>query len=75
MVTSSIEHPAVTEVVQYLVDSEGFRSTVVGVNEEGLVDVDEVMAAIEDGTTVVSLSESSQCLFRFTQSMQVPCVP
>ena len=54
IITSSIEHPAVLNTVRAL-EEEGFEVTVLGVDETGLVDVDELEKAITDRTCLVSI--------------------
>lgn len=54
LVTTAIEHKAVLETCRRL-EREGFRLTVVPVRPDGIVDAERVAAAIESGTTVVSV--------------------
>ena len=54
LVTSAIEHPAVMEPMLQL-EREGFDLTVVGVDQHGRVDADEVAGAIRDDTALVSV--------------------
>ena len=55
VVTSAVEHPAVLEVALAM-EMEGLiRLTVVGVDDQGRVDPDEVAAALADDTVLVSL--------------------
>ena len=55
IVTSTIEHHAVLHCFQYLEKKEGFSITYVPVNKEGLVNPDDVKAAIKQDTTFVSI--------------------
>lgn len=48
------EHKCVLESVRRL-ESEGFRVTLLGVRENGLIDLDELAAAIRDDTALVSI--------------------
>jgi cysteine desulfurase len=55
LITSAIEHPAVLEVALAM-EMEGLvRLTVVGVDDQGLIDPDEVSAALADDTVLVSI--------------------
>lgn len=55
IVTTSIEHEAVLESVDYLRRLHGFEVTVVGVDEYGLVDVAALATALRPDTTLVSV--------------------
>ncbi|MDP1848988.1 MAG: cysteine desulfurase family protein, partial [Solirubrobacteraceae bacterium] len=54
VVTTAVEHPAVLEVCRHL-ESRGVRLTVVGVDRTGRVDPQEVLAACEPRTILVSV--------------------
>jgi cysteine desulfurase len=54
IVTSAIEHPAVRDVCRHL-QARGVRVTVVPVNRDGRVNAEDVAAAIDDDTTLVSV--------------------
>lgn len=54
IITSQIEHPAVFAVCQAM-EREGVEVTYVGVNNEGLVDVEEIKKAIKENTALVSI--------------------
>ena len=54
IITSYIEHPAVLNTVRSL-EEEGFEVTILGVDETGLVNVDELEEAITDKTCLVSI--------------------
>lgn len=54
IVTTAVEHPAVLEVCRHL-ESRGWRLTVVGVDRAGRVDSQEVLAACEPRTILVSV--------------------
>jgi cysteine desulfurase NifS/selenium donor protein len=58
IVTTAIEHPAVTEVCRYL-EQHGFMITYVGVDEFGMVDPSEVEKAIRPGTILVSVMHAN----------------
>ena len=54
IITSCIEHPAVLNTVKSL-EEEGFDITILGVDETGQVNVDELEEAITDRTCLVSI--------------------
>jgi len=54
IVTSRVEHPAVRGLCRWLAD-RGYRVTEIGVNNEGLLDLAEVEAALTPDTAVVSI--------------------
>ncbi len=58
IITSAIEHPAVTEVCLYL-EKQGFSVTYLPVNEEGLVSVAAVEKAITTGTILISIMHAN----------------
>jgi selenium donor protein len=58
IITSSIEHPAVSEVCKHLV-KQGFRITWLSVDENGLVSPDELEKAIAGDTILVSIMHAN----------------
>ena len=58
IVTSAVEHPAVTEVCRYL-ETHGFRVTYLPVDEYGLVDVAKLKAALTDETILVTIMHAN----------------
>jgi cysteine desulfurase len=54
IITSAIEHHAVLHAVEYL-DSFGFEHTVLPVDADGLIDPDDLRAALRADTVLVSL--------------------
>ncbi|MBN1107420.1 MAG: selenide, water dikinase SelD [Bacteroidales bacterium] len=58
IITSSVEHPAVTEVCRYL-ENKGFRITWLPVDESGLVDLSELEAAITSQTILISVMHAN----------------
>ncbi len=55
IITSSIEHHAVTDTCDYLERHEGFDVTYVGVDKDGIVNVEEVRKAIREDTILISI--------------------
>lgn len=55
VVLGAVEHSAVRASVDTLVEAGTHRVTVVGVDREGRVDPDELLAAVEPGTALVAL--------------------
>ncbi|MBN2445693.1 MAG: selenide, water dikinase SelD, partial [Phycisphaerae bacterium] len=58
IITSAIEHPAVTEVCRYL-ESQGFRVTYLPVDETGLLDPADVERAITPATTLITIMHAN----------------
>jgi len=58
LVTTAVEHPAVTEVMKHL-EREGWFVTVVGVDEHGRVDPADVAAALRPDTVLVSVMHAN----------------
>jgi cysteine desulfurase len=58
LVISAIEHPAVIQPARFL-ERLGFAVTVVGVDRQGLVNPDEVAAALRDDTVLVSIMHAN----------------
>lgn len=58
IITSAIEHPAVTEVCRYL-ESEGFETTFLAVDRDGLVDPGAVEEAVTPGTILISVMHAN----------------
>ncbi|MCB0211142.1 MAG: cysteine desulfurase [Anaerolineae bacterium] len=55
IITSPIEHHAVSHTINQLCNKFGFEQTVVPVNYEGLVDINALEAAIRPETTLISV--------------------
>jgi cysteine desulfurase len=55
LITSAVEHPAVLQSCEYLVNNEGFGLTVLPVNRAGLVDPEDLERAIRPDTIFVSI--------------------
>jgi cysteine desulfurase len=55
LITSPIEHHAVSHTIDQLCEKHGFEQTVVPVDEYGLVDPDDVAQAIRPDTTLISI--------------------
>jgi cysteine desulfurase NifS/selenium donor protein len=58
IITSAIEHPAVTEVCKYL-EGEGFRITYLPVDEYGSVDPNDVENAITTQTILITIMHAN----------------
>ncbi len=54
IITSAVEHPSVMETFRFL-EQEGCQVTFLGVDPRGLVDPQEVMAAVKPETALVSI--------------------
>jgi cysteine desulfurase len=55
LITSPIEHHAVSHTIEQLCEHHGFEQTVVPVDEHGLIDPDDVARAIRPDTTLISI--------------------
>jgi cysteine desulfurase len=55
IITSAVEHHAVLHAFQYLAKKEGFETTILPVNREGLISPDDLARAIRPDTIFVSL--------------------
>ena len=53
-VTTAVEHPAVLGLGQHL-EKKGYRVTWLGVNEDGMLDLDEFRDSLSDDTALVSM--------------------
>ncbi len=58
IVTSNFEHPAVLEVCRFL-EGEGFETTYVPVDSQGMVDPDDVEKVIRSDTILVSIMHAN----------------
>ncbi|HAF61861.1 MAG TPA: selenide, water dikinase SelD [Anaerolineaceae bacterium] len=58
IITSAVEHPAVLDVVAYL-QKEGFRITILEVDEYGWVDPEDVEKAITSDTILISIMHAN----------------
>jgi cysteine desulfurase len=58
IITSGVEHPAVTEVCKYL-EKQGFNVTYLPVDETGLVNVNDVEEAITTQTILISIMHAN----------------
>jgi len=54
IVTTQVEHPAVLGLCQHL-EKKGYRVTWLGVNQDGMLDLDELRGALTDDTALVSI--------------------
>ena len=58
LITTTVEHPAVLEVCRHL-EQEGFETTRVDVDDTGMVDVDDIAAAIRPDTILISVMHAN----------------
>ena len=58
IITTTIEHPAVLKVVEWL-EKQGFAATYVGVGSDGVVDPGDVRKAVRPDTIVVSVMHAN----------------
>ena len=58
IITSAVEHLAVLEVCRFM-EGEGFEVTYLPVDEYGMVDVDDVRAAIRPGTILITIMHAN----------------
>jgi len=58
IITSCIEHPAILEVCKYL-EKDGFEVTYLPVDEQGLVSVSDVAAAITPATILITVMHAN----------------
>jgi cysteine desulfurase len=58
IITSRVEHPAVLNLCSYL-KTKGYRVTELGVDNEGMLNLDELKAAITDDTAIVSIMHAN----------------
>ncbi len=58
IITSSIEHPAVTEVCEFL-KTEGFRVTYIPVDKWGVVNPEDIREAITNDTILISVMHAN----------------
>lgn len=59
IITTAIEHPAVLEPYKYLQEKEGAKITIVGVDERGIVKLDELKEAINSETILISVMHAN----------------
>lgn len=59
IITTAFEHPAVLEVCRHLVDHEGFETTLVAVDGQGMVDPEAVARAIRPDTILISVMHAN----------------
>jgi cysteine desulfurase len=59
IITTAIEHPAVVEPYKYLQEAEGAEVTVVGVDERGIVKLDELKSALREETILISVMHAN----------------
>lgn len=55
IITSNIEHPAVSEAIKQLKDEFGFNVTTLKVNDKGVISIDDLKQNMTDKTILVSI--------------------
>lgn len=55
VITSKVEHPCVYNVIKWMEDEQGYRATYLGVDREGMLNLDELEAAITPKTAIISI--------------------
>jgi cysteine desulfurase len=58
VITSAFEHPAVTEVCEYLA-TDGFNITYVPVDEQGIIDLEALEKAVKEQTVLISVMHAN----------------
>jgi cysteine desulfurase len=58
VVTTKVEHPAVLNVCKYF-GKNGYEVTELGVNSDGMLDLDELRDSIKDNTAIVSIMHAN----------------
>ena len=58
VVTTKVEHPAVLNVCKYF-GKNGYEVTELGVNNDGMLDLDELRDSIRDNTAIVSIMHAN----------------
>ena len=58
VVTTKVEHPAVLNVCKYF-GNQGYEVTVLGVDKDGMLDLDELRDSIKDTTAIVSIMHAN----------------
>ena len=58
VVTTKVEHPAVLNVCKYF-GKNGYDVTELGVNKDGMLDLDELRDSIKDNTAIVSIMHAN----------------
>ena len=70
IITTTIEHHAILHTCAYL-EKKGFEVTYVGVDEDGVVKLDELKAAIRPDTILISVWQPTTRLEQFSQSLKL----
>ena len=58
IITTKVEHPAVLNLCKYH-ENEGFRVTCLGVDSDGLLDINELKSVIDHDTAVISVMHAN----------------
>ncbi|MFT5122680.1 MAG: cysteine desulfurase [Kiritimatiellia bacterium] len=59
LITSAVEHPAINQVCEYLIEYEGCSVTYLPVDDTCMVKLDDVRAAITDETVLISIMHAN----------------
>ena len=59
IITSAIEHHAISEPAKFLLEKKGFKVTYLGVDKDGLVSCDDLKKAITDKTILISVMHAN----------------
>ena len=54
IITTKVEHPAVINFCQYM-ETVGYRVTYLGVDKEGMIDLNELKSSIDNDTAIISI--------------------
>ena len=55
IITSRVEHPAILSLCKYLEKRDGYDVSYIGVDENGVLDMDELKKAIREDTAIISI--------------------
>lgn len=58
IITTQVEHPCVLSTYEYL-EKKGYKTTYVGVNENGEINVDNLLSKVSDKTILVSIMNAN----------------
>ncbi len=58
IITTKVEHPAVLNLCKYM-ETVGYRVTYLGVDEEGILDINELKASVDPDTALISIMHAN----------------